>query len=75
MGDIVVKIDKGKSREVATNILKKYKSNVMNVSTRINSERTLAAQILCNDLSKLFFYFIILLGISCIRNCDVSHRL
>jgi hypothetical protein len=29
MGDIVVKIDKGKSREVATNILKKYKSIII----------------------------------------------
>jgi DNA-binding Lrp family transcriptional regulator len=53
MGDIVVHVDKGKSREVATNILKKYKSNVMNVSTRINSEHNVAAQILYKDTAEL----------------------
>jgi DNA-binding Lrp family transcriptional regulator len=53
MGDIIVKVDKGKSREVATNILKKYKSNVMNVSTRINSEHNVAAQIIYNDTAEL----------------------
>jgi DNA-binding Lrp family transcriptional regulator len=53
MGDIVVNVEKGKSKEVATNILKKYKSNVMSVSTRINSEHNLAAQILYNDTAEL----------------------
>jgi DNA-binding Lrp family transcriptional regulator len=53
MGDIVVNVDKGKSKEVATNILKKYKSNVMNVSTRINSEHNVAAQIIYNDTAEL----------------------
>jgi DNA-binding Lrp family transcriptional regulator len=53
MGDIVVNVDKGKSREVATNILKKYKTNVMSVSTRINSEHNVAAQILYNDTAEL----------------------
>jgi len=50
MGDVVVK---GKSREVATNILKKYKSNVMSLSTRINSEHNVAAQILYKDTAEL----------------------
>ena len=53
MGDIVVNVDKGKSRVVATNILKNYKSNVMNVSTRINSEHNVAAQILYNNTAEL----------------------
>jgi DNA-binding Lrp family transcriptional regulator len=53
MGDIVVNVDKGKSREVATNILKNYKSNVMNVSTRINSEHNVAAQILYKNTAEL----------------------
>jgi DNA-binding Lrp family transcriptional regulator len=53
MGDIVVNVDKGKSREVATNIIKNYKSNVMNVSTRINSEHNIAAQILYNNTAEL----------------------
>jgi DNA-binding Lrp family transcriptional regulator len=53
MGDIVINVDKGKSREVATNILKKYKSNVMSVSTRINSEHNVSAQIIYNDTAEL----------------------
>jgi DNA-binding Lrp family transcriptional regulator len=53
MGDIVVKVDKGKSKEVATNILKKFKSNVMNASTRINSEHNVNAQVLYNDAAEL----------------------
>jgi DNA-binding Lrp family transcriptional regulator len=53
MGDIVINVDKGRSREVATNILKKYKSNVMNVSTRINSEHNVAAQIIYEDTAEL----------------------
>ena len=43
IGDAVIKVDKGRSWEVATNILKKFKSNVMNVSTRINSEHNVSA--------------------------------
>ena len=53
MGDAVINVDKGRSREVATNILKKFKSNVMNVSTRINSEHNVAAQIIYNDTAEL----------------------
>ena len=32
MGDVVINVDKGRSREVATNILKKFKSIAMSVS-------------------------------------------
>lgn len=53
MGDIVINVDKGRSREVATIILKKYKSNVMSVSTRVNSEHNVAAQIIYNDTAEL----------------------
>jgi DNA-binding Lrp family transcriptional regulator len=53
IGDAVINVDKGKSREVATNILKKYKTNVMSVSTRINSEHNVAAQIIYNDTAEL----------------------
>jgi DNA-binding Lrp family transcriptional regulator len=53
MGDIVINVDKGKSKEVAATILKRYKSNVMNVSTRINSEHNVAAQIIYNDTAEL----------------------
>ena len=53
MGDAVINVDKGKSKEVATNILKKYKNNVMSVSTRINSEHNVAAKILYNNTAEL----------------------
>ena len=53
MGDTIINVDKGRSREVAGSILKKFKSNVMNVSTRINSEHNVAAQILYNDTAEL----------------------
>jgi DNA-binding Lrp family transcriptional regulator len=53
MGDAVINVDKGKSKEVATNILKKHKNNVMSVSTRINSEHNVAAQILYNNTAEL----------------------
>ncbi|MGC2573844.1 MAG: winged helix-turn-helix transcriptional regulator [Candidatus Nitrosopolaris sp.] len=45
MGDVVINVDKGRSREVATNILKKFKSITMSVSTRINSEHNVSDQI------------------------------
>ena len=53
MGDAVINVDKGRSREVATNILKKFKNNVMSVSTRINSEHNVAAQIIYNNTAEL----------------------
>ena len=45
MGDVVINVYKGRSREVATNILKKFKSIAMSVSTRINSEYNVSDQI------------------------------
>ena len=53
VGDTIINVDKGRSREVAGSILKKFKSNVMNVSTRINSEHNVAAQIIYNDTVEL----------------------
>jgi DNA-binding Lrp family transcriptional regulator len=50
MGDTIINVDKGRSREVAGNILKKFKSNVKNVST---SEHNVAAQIIYNDTAEL----------------------
>jgi len=41
MGDVVINVDKGRSREVA----KKFKSIAMSVSTRINSEHNVSDQI------------------------------
>ena len=53
MGDTIINVDKGRSREVAESILRKFKSNIMNVSTRINSEHNVAAQIIYNDTAEL----------------------
>ena len=53
MGDVVINVDKGRSREVAGSILKKFKNNVMSVSTRINSEHNVAAQIIYNNTAEL----------------------
>ena len=53
IGEVVINVEKGKSREVATQILKKFKNNVMSVSTRINAEHNIAAQIMYNDTAEL----------------------
>jgi hypothetical protein len=53
IGEIIIKVEKGKSREVAQEILKKYKNNVMNVSTRINTEHNVSAQLIYKDTAEL----------------------
>jgi DNA-binding Lrp family transcriptional regulator len=53
VGEVVVNVEKGKSRDVAKQILKKFRNNVMNVSTRINAEHNVAAHIMYNDTAEL----------------------
>lgn len=53
IGEVVINVEKGKSREVAKQILKRFKNNVMNVSTRINAEHNISAQIMYNDTAEL----------------------
>lgn len=53
VGEVVVNVEKGKSKEVAKQILKKFRSNVMSVSTRINAEHNVAAHIMYNDTAEL----------------------
>jgi DNA-binding Lrp family transcriptional regulator len=53
MGDVIINVEKGKSREVALDVLKKYKNNIMNVSTRINTEHNISAQLLYKDTAEL----------------------
>lgn len=53
IGEIIIKVEKGKSREVAQEILKKYKNNVMSVSTRINTEHNVSAQLIYKDTAEL----------------------
>jgi DNA-binding Lrp family transcriptional regulator len=53
IGEVVINVEKGKSREVAKQILKKFKQNVMSVSTRINAEHNISAQIMYDDTAEL----------------------
>jgi DNA-binding Lrp family transcriptional regulator len=53
IGEVVINVKKGKSREVAKQILKKFRNNVMSVSTRINAEHNVAAHIMYNDTAEL----------------------
>jgi DNA-binding Lrp family transcriptional regulator len=53
MGEVVVNVEKGKSREVAKQILTKFKNNIMSVSTRINAIHNIAAHVMYNDTAEL----------------------
>jgi DNA-binding Lrp family transcriptional regulator len=54
IGDLIVNVDKGKSKEVAQNLLKKYKYNIVSCDTRINSMHNVAARIIYKDTEELF---------------------
>ena len=54
IGDLIVNVDKGKSKEVAQNLLKKYKNNVVSCDTRINSMHNVAARIIYKNTEELF---------------------
>ena len=53
VGDLIVSVDKGKSREVAQALLKKYKNNIVSCNTRINSEHNVSAHTIFKDTVKL----------------------
>ena len=53
MGDIVIDVEKGKSREVAQELLKKHKNNILSISTRINSGHNISAQLVYKDSAEL----------------------
>ena len=52
-GDLIINVEKGKSKEIAQEILKKYKNNVITSSTRINTEHNVSAQIIYKDTGEL----------------------
>jgi DNA-binding Lrp family transcriptional regulator len=54
MGDLIISIDKGKSREVAQTLLKKYKNNIVSCNTRINSEHNVSAHTVFKDTQELY---------------------
>jgi DNA-binding Lrp family transcriptional regulator len=53
LGDLIINVDKGKSKEVAQNLLKKYKNNITSCHTRINSEHNVSAQVVYKNTQEL----------------------
>ena len=53
VGDLIVSVDKGKSREIAQALLKKYKNNILSCNTRINSEHNVSAHVIFKDTGEL----------------------
>src|SRR5919202_373524 len=54
VGDLIVNVDKGKSKEVAQSLLKIYRNNVVLCDTRINSMHNVSARIIYKDTEELF---------------------
>jgi DNA-binding Lrp family transcriptional regulator len=54
IGDLIVSVDRGKSKEIAQNLLKKYKNNIVSCDTRINSEHNVSARIIYKNTEELF---------------------
>ena len=53
VGDLIVDVDKGKSKEVAQNLLKKYKNNIVSCNTRINSQHNVSAHVIYKGTEEL----------------------
>src|SRR5919197_3429809 len=53
VGDLILNVDNGKSKEVAQYLLKNYKDNITFVHTRINSSHNVSAQLVYKDTQEL----------------------
>jgi DNA-binding Lrp family transcriptional regulator len=53
IGDLIVDVDKGKSKEIAHNLLKKYKNNIISCDTRINSQHNVSAHVIYKGTDEL----------------------
>jgi DNA-binding Lrp family transcriptional regulator len=53
VGDLIINVNKGRSKELAQTILQKYKQNIISVDTRINSSHNVFAHIVFKDSTKL----------------------
>jgi DNA-binding Lrp family transcriptional regulator len=53
VGDLIVNVDKGKSKEIAQSLLKKYKKNIISCDTRINSEHNVSAHVIYKNTEEL----------------------
>jgi DNA-binding Lrp family transcriptional regulator len=54
VGDLIVNVDRGKSKEVAQSLLKNYKNNVVSCDTRINSMHNVSAHVIYKNTEELF---------------------
>ncbi|HEY6882453.1 MAG TPA: Lrp/AsnC family transcriptional regulator [Nitrososphaeraceae archaeon] len=54
VGDLIIAVDKGKSKEIAQSLLKKYKNNIVSCDTRINSEHNISAHIIYKNTEELY---------------------
>jgi DNA-binding Lrp family transcriptional regulator len=54
VGDLVICIDKDRSKEVARSLLKKYKNNITSCHTRIDSMHNVSAHVIFKDTDELY---------------------
>jgi hypothetical protein len=54
VGDLIIVVDKGKSKQVAQSILKKYENNDVSCDTRINSAHNVSAHVVYKNTEKLY---------------------
>jgi len=55
VGHLIINADKGRSKEVAQLLLRKYKNNVIDCHTRINSGHNISAQVVYKDTEELHY--------------------
>ena len=53
VGDLIINVNKGKSKEIAQSLLKKYKNNIASCETRINSEHNISAHVAYKSTEEL----------------------
>jgi DNA-binding Lrp family transcriptional regulator len=54
IADLIVNVDKGKSKEIAQILLKMYKNNIVSCDTRINSMHNVSARIIYKNTEELY---------------------
>src|SRR5919199_6866228 len=54
IGDLIIAVDKGKSKEVTQSLLKKHNKNVISCDSRINSDHNLSARIIYKNSDELY---------------------
>jgi DNA-binding Lrp family transcriptional regulator len=52
--DLIVSVDRGKSKEVAQNLLRNTKNNVISCFTKINSQHNVSAHVIYKDTEELY---------------------